>query len=109
MIKNYFFNSEIEAVEVAQGVKRKILAYSDKLMVCELEFEKGAVGALHEHFHDQCSYVISGKFEFDIGGDKMVVSAGDSTYKQPHIIHGAVCLEKGKLIDIFTPQRDDFL
>jgi quercetin dioxygenase-like cupin family protein len=35
--------------------------------------------------------------------------AGDSTYKQPDIEHGAVCLEAGVLLDIFTPCRQDFL
>ncbi len=109
MPQNYFFNKDIPAKQVAEGVTRKVLAYNNNLMVCELEFEQGAVGALHEHFHDQCSYIVSGKFEFDIGGKKMILGAGDSTYKEPHIIHGGVCLEKGKLLDIFTPQRDDFL
>ncbi len=109
MPQHYFYNSEIPGKVVAEGVTRKILAYNDKLMVCEISFEKGSVGALHEHFHDQCTYIVEGKFEFDIGGDKQVVGPGDSTYKEPHIIHGAVCLEAGKLIDIFTPQRDDFL
>lgn len=33
----------------------------------------------------------------------------DSLYKQPHIIHGATCLEAGMLLDVFTPHREDFL
>ncbi len=109
MIKNYFFSHEQQAVEVAPGVTRKILSYNDNLMVCEIAFEKGAVGALHSHFHDQCTYVLSGKFEMQIGEQKEILCAGDSTYKQKNIVHGAVCLEAGSLLDIFTPKRDDFL
>lgn len=108
-IKHYFIGSEIEAKPCDPGVTRKILAHSDNLMICELHFQKGAIGKLHEHFHEQCTYIISGKFEFNIGGEKKIISAGDSTYKEPHVIHGAECLEEGVLIDIFTPERKDFL
>ncbi len=108
-IKNFFVNSDIKAKTVAPGVTRKVLSFNDKLMVCELTFEVGAVGALHEHFHDQCSYIVSGKMEFQIGDEKMVLGAGDTTYKQPHIVHGGVCLEKAVVLDIFTPMREDFL
>ena len=78
-------------------------------MVCELHFQKGAVGNLHSHPHEQCTYIISGKFEFNINGVKKILGPGDSTYKEPGVVHGAVCLEEGMLIDIFTPAREDFL
>ncbi len=108
-IKNYFKGEDAPVQDAGEGVTRKVLAHSENLMVCELHFKKGAVGALHSHPHEQCSYVISGKFEYDIGGEKMIVGPGDSTYKQPGIVHGAVCLEEGVVLDIFTPERKDFL
>ena len=51
----------------------------------------------------------SAAFEMEIGGKKVVLGPGDSTYKQPGIVHGGVCLEEGTLLDIFTPEREDFL
>lgn len=108
-IKNYFLDEEVTFAPAEEGVERKILAHNDNLMVCRLHFKKGAVGSLHKHPHEQCTYIISGKFEFDIGGKKMILKAGDSTYKEPNVIHGAVCLEEGELLDIFTPERKDFL
>lgn len=108
-VKNYFLDKDSEFVETDPGVYRKVLAHSDNLMICHLHFTKGSVGKLHEHIHEQCTYIISGKFEFNIGGQKCILSAGDSTYKEPNVIHGAVCLEEGELIDIFTPERKDFL
>jgi quercetin dioxygenase-like cupin family protein len=53
--------------------------------------------------------VLSGVFDFTIGEVTRQVRAGDTLYKQPNIIHGCVCREKGVLLDIFTPQRQDFL
>lgn len=105
----WVFNKEIEGVQASEGVIRKVLAYCDGLMCVENHFEKGAVGSLHNHPHTQITYVAGGKFEFTIGEEKKVVETGDSLLKQDGIVHGCVCLEKGILIDIFTPMREDFI
>lgn len=108
-VKTFYSAAECPAKIVDKGVRRAVLAHGPELMVCHLWFDKDAVGALHSHPHVQASYIISGKFEFQIGDEKMVLSAGDSTFKVSGIIHGAVCLEAGELLDIFTPEREDFL
>ena len=108
-IQHYFLDQDSQYEEVDPGVYRMFIAHHDSLMICHLHFKKGAIGKLHEHYHDQCTYILSGKFEFNIGGEKMILGPGDSTYKEPHIIHGAVCLEEGELLDIFAPERKDFL
>ncbi len=108
-IKNFCFSEDVEETHPSDGVTRKVLSYSKNLMVCEMHFEKGAVGAMHHHPHEQISYIVSGVFEFTVGGRKNVVKAGDAVYKQSNIEHGAVCLEEGVLIDIFTPMREDFV
>ena len=95
--------------EEANGVTRRVLAYSDDPMVVENTFERGAVGALHSHPHTQITYVVSGEFEFEIDGEKHVVRAGDTMLKRDGIIHGCVCLEPGILLDTFTPYREDFV
>ena len=105
----FVYNAEVEARDLGGGVTRKVLGYGDDLMCCELHFEKGSIGALHHHPHTQCSYVVSGAFEFTIGGVKKVVRAGDSLFKLPEVEHGCVCLEAGVLLDFFTPMRKDFL
>lgn len=107
--QNFFFSSDIETKSVGEGVTRKVLAHNDDLMVCEVSFKKGAVGAMHHHVHTQSTYVKSGVFEFTIDGVKQIVKEGDTMYKQPDVVHGCVCLEDGVLIDIFTPERKDFL
>ena len=37
------------------------------------------------------------------------MKAGDGVYIQPNLLHSAVCLEAGTLIDTFSPVREDFL
>lgn len=91
------------------GVTRRVLAYSKGLMCVENTFEKGAVGALHSHPHTQITYVVSGRFRFEIGGETREVTAGDTMLKTDSVPHGCVALEPGVLLDIFTPMREDFV
>ena len=100
---------ETQPCEASAGVVRRVLAYADDVMGVENTFETGAVGAMHSHPHTQLTYVLSGKFRFTIGEEIFDVSAGDTLVKQNGIVHGCVCLEKGTLIDFFTPMRKDFL
>ncbi|MCE0494764.1 cupin domain-containing protein [Vibrio salinus] len=105
----FVFNNDIPMEDLGEGVSRKVLAYSDNIMSVEVHFEKGAIGAMHSHPHEQLTYVLSGAFEFTIGGETKVVRTGDTLYKEPNIEHGCVCLEAGVLIDTFTPMRKDFV
>lgn len=105
----FVFNKDLKLQDLGDGVSRKILAHSGNMMQVEVHFEKGSVGAMHNHQHEQLTYVLSGRFEFTIGDEKHIVGAGDTLYKKPLEMHGCVCLEKGILLDTFTPQRADFL
>ncbi|HCA30625.1 MAG TPA: cupin domain-containing protein [Ruminococcaceae bacterium] len=110
-IKNqsWVFNRDIDSEVCDSGVRRKVLAYTDSLMCVENHFEKGSIGAIHHHPHTQITYGVSGKFEFTIGREKYIVSAGDTLLKQKDVPHGCKCLEAGILLDIFTPMRKDFV
>lgn len=55
------------------------------------------------------SYILSGCFEYEVEGQKYILHKGDSYYVAPDLLHGAVALEEGVILDIFTPQRTDFL
>lgn len=103
------YNEEICKEPCAEGVERKILAYTDELMCVENHFKEGGIGAMHHHPHTQITYVVSGQFEFTIGGEKKIVNAGDSMLKRDSVEHGCVCLKEGILLDIFTPMREDFV
>ena len=108
-LKHFFFGRDIPFVDLGGGVKRRVLSHNENLMYVEVCFEKGATGALHSHPHEQMTYVLEGVFEFSLAGEKEVVKPGDSIYFEPNVLHGTVCLGKGRLLDVFTPHREDFL
>ena len=107
--EKYVITKEMQWEELGGGVSRKFLGYDNQIMMVKVKFDKGALGAPHQHFHTQATYCVSGKFEFEINGEKKIVEAGDGVYIEPNLLHSAVCLEEGILIDTFSPVREDFL
>lgn len=99
----------VKNIDLGGGVTRRMLAAGGKMMAVEVVFKKGAVGAVHTHPHEQIGYVLKGSFEFQAEGKKEIIKTGDSYYTTPNQPHGVVALEDGILLDIFTPQREDFL
>lgn len=107
--KVFIENKDIPWEQMDKGVKRKIMSYDERLMVVKVEFEKGGVGSLHKHYHSQITHIESGVFEVEIGDEKRVLRGGDAFYIPPNTMHGAVCMEAGVLIDVFSPMREDFI
>ena len=98
-----------EWVELAPGNRRRVLIHTPELMQVEFGFDEGAVGALHSHPHIQVSYVAEGAFEVTIDGVTAVVEQGGSFIVPSGLVHGVVALKPGRLVDVFTPMRTDFL
>jgi quercetin dioxygenase-like cupin family protein len=96
-------------ITVAPGNRRRVLVSRPELMQVEFAFDEGAVGALHSHPHVQASYVAEGRFEVTIGDTMAVLGAGGSFIVPPNVVHGVKALTAGRLVDCFTPRRDDFL
>ena len=107
--EKYILTEHMDWEELGGGVSRKMLGYDNQIMMVLVKFENGALGSPHAHFHTQATYCVSGKFEFEIDGVKQIVKAGDGVYIEPNLVHSALCLEEGMLIDTFSPVREDFL
>jgi quercetin dioxygenase-like cupin family protein len=102
-------DSEIEWTELGDGIRRKVMAHNDQMMLTKVDFQTGAIGTLHQHPHTQASFVSKGKFEITISGISKILSAGDVYFVPSGELHGARCMEAGELIDVFSPMRADFL
>lgn len=107
--KVFISSNDVEWEYPAPGIKRKIMAYDEKLMLVRVHFEKGGIGTLHDHYHSQITHVESGVFDVQISGETKRLKAGDAFYIPPHAVHGAECIEEGVLIDVFSPMREDFV
>ena len=73
--KKFISTQNMEWEELGGGVSRKFLGYDNQIMMVHVKFEKGALGSPHQHFHTQATFCVSGKFEFEIDGEKKIVEA----------------------------------
>ena len=105
----FFDRDAIESVYAGQGATRKVLAHDENLMVVEVTFEKDADGAPHTHPHEQISYVVSGEILFRLDGEEHRMKKGDSVYIPGSVPHCLRALTDAVVIDVFTPERKDFL
>ncbi|MDD5582523.1 MAG: cupin domain-containing protein [Candidatus Marinimicrobia bacterium] len=108
-MKTHIKNADVPLEKLNDKMSRKIMGYDSNLMLVRVLFKKGGVGSPHAHPHQQVSYVEKGKFEVTIGDKTEVLVEGDAFVVPSNILHGAVCLEEGVLIDTFSPMREDFI
>lgn len=107
--QRWVFHEQAEAQSVGEGFVRRVIAYNDMLMCVENAFETGAAAPLHSHPHTQAAYIADGVFDFEVDGEVKTVRKGDSVFLESNIPHAVTCLEKGIVLDIFTPMREDFV
>jgi unsaturated pyranuronate lyase len=92
-----------------RGLKRRVLAYNDKLFLAEHEMVRGWVGTVHSHPHDQIVYVVDGHLRVTCQGKTFDVRAGGTFVVRGGVEHGASAIEESLVIDVFTPRREDYI
>jgi len=92
-----------------KGLTRRVLAYNDKLFLAEHDMVKGWTGAVHSHPHEQIVYVVRGHLRVNCQGKTFDVRAGDTFVVRGGVEHGASALEDSRVIDVFTPCRQDYI
>ena len=100
---------DVEIEDLGGGISRQMLGYDDSIMLVRAIFEQDAEGYVHAHPHSQVTFVESGVFDFTIGSETRRLGRGDCVYIPPAENHGAICIEAGVLLDMFSPIREDFL
>ncbi len=95
-----------------KGVNLDSLAVGEKSMVTKMNYKKGNYATTHQHPHEQCGYVISGRHHLIVEGEPkidLILEAGDSYAIPGNTPHSFEVLEDGEVIDVFTPHRVDYL
>ncbi len=110
METNCIHRDECRSVDMDSGrVRRTVMARGGNLMMVEFSFSEGGTGALHSHPHEQLSYCLSGEFLYTLGEATERFVPGDSMFIPAGATHGVRCLSAGSLLDVFSPQREDFI
>ncbi len=100
--------SSLPAKEIFGGTIRGHYAHLARLTVGEVFLRADTVVPLHQHPHEQVTYVIAGRFEFTVAGETTVLEPGMAAIIPGGASHGGKTLTACKVIDVFSPARDDY-
>lgn len=99
--------------KVFKGVSLDSLAIGEKSMVTKMNYVKGNFATTHQHPHEQCGYVISGEYRLKVEMPEenidILLHAGDSYAIPGNTPHSFEVIEGGEVVDVFTPQRENYL
>jgi quercetin dioxygenase-like cupin family protein len=81
----------------------------DRSTIGEFFLRKGAIVPSHQHPAEQISWIESGHLRLTVGETDFEATAGSVLRIPSNLPHRAVAIEDSKVIDLFSPRRDDWL
>jgi quercetin dioxygenase-like cupin family protein len=83
-------------------------AHLERLSVGEVDLASGALVPTHQHPHEQVSYVLAGRVEFTVGAETCVMEPGACALIPGGTPHGCRALTACRILDLFSPVREDY-
>lgn len=74
------------------------LVTGEQIEVGRLRFAKGTGAVEHQHPHEQIIYIIEGKLEVTLGGEKAILGPGQGFHAPPNVPHQVTALEDTVLL-----------
>jgi quercetin dioxygenase-like cupin family protein len=84
------------------------LVHGAQTTVSFVDITKGHRLPEHHHPHEQVTYILEGELEMVVGGKKMLLKKGMVNIIPSNVPHSAFAHVDCKVIDCFSPARDDY-
>ena len=97
--------------EILPGVRRRILAHGDGVMLVLYEIAPNTTFPMHTHPHVQAGTFLEGGGRFRVGSETYRMRKG-SAYSIPGGVPHELVTDPGpvsRVLDVFVPEREDFL
>ena len=98
---------DIEGRELIPGTEVRFV-HSDRMTIAHWSFEPNVDLPEHSHPHDQICNVIVGEFELTVDGVPERMSAGHCRVIPPGVVHSGRSITACRIIDVFSPAREDY-
>ena len=73
------------------------------------QLEAGSKMPEHQHPQEQLVHIIAGRMKLIVQGTPHELTTGDSFYLASHVPHGVETIEETRVLDTFSPPRDEYL
>ncbi|GAB2692216.1 cupin domain-containing protein [Mucilaginibacter koreensis] len=99
--------SEISTKEIAPGYASKLIHTATNTLNF-IDVTAGSTVPLHSHPHEQCAFVLQGEFELTINGQPQRLTPGVFAIIPPNVPHSGKAITPCRLLDVFSPVREDY-
>jgi quercetin dioxygenase-like cupin family protein len=99
--------SDLDVKEIFPGLRARIV-HTDRTSQSWVDIDEGATFPEHHHPHEQTVNVLAGTLELTIDGETLVLTPGSVFVIPPHAPHSGRALERCRVLDVFSPARDDY-
>ena len=96
-------------IEICPGIKRQTVANGDTMYQMVAHLDAGSKMPEHQHPQEQIVHILSGRMNLIVKGTPHELTTGDSFYLASHVPHGVETLEQTRVLDTFSPPRDEYL
>jgi quercetin dioxygenase-like cupin family protein len=83
-------------------------AHGNNMSLGYVELEKGSSIPLHQHVHEQITYIMEGELDMVIGEQNCLLTAGMYHIIPSNMPHSAIARTACKVIDVFSPVREEY-
>lgn len=99
--------STLPSKEIMPGYHGKLI-HAENMSIAFWNVEKDAKVPEHSHMNEQIMHVLEGEFEFTLDGTTKTYHPGDVVVIAPHQKHSGRALTVCKLMDVFSPTREEY-
>ena len=75
----------------------------------QAQLDAGSEMPEHRHPQEQIVYILEGRMKLIVEGTPHELATGDSFYLASNVPHGVETMEETRVLDTFSPPRDDYL
>jgi quercetin dioxygenase-like cupin family protein len=100
---------ENPTIEICRGITRRTVAYGKNMYQMAATLAAGSTMPAHSHPQEQIVHILEGKMRLIVEGVPHELSTGDSFYLASNVPHGVETISETRVLDTFSPPRDDYL
>ena len=96
-------------IEICPGITRRTIANGKTMYQMIATLAAGSRMPAHSHPQEQIVHILEGRMQLVVDGVPHELSPGDSFYLASNIPHGVETMLPTRVLDTFSPPRDDYL